>query len=124
MRTGLPEVMAVGVAIALLSIPPTLGWIPRNRLYGFRVPATLRSDAVWYAINRRFGIELIVVGIALGVLATSLDAAGLDTPAGRAIGVLAMVASLLATTVRGWKAANRLEQTLGAPPRSSPRGQR
>ena len=47
MSIGLAEVTAVGVLLAVLSIPPALGWVPRNRVYGFRVPATLRSDAVW-----------------------------------------------------------------------------
>lgn len=112
MRLGLAEVMWVGIVVAVLSIPPTLGWVPRNRMYGFRVPATLRSDVVWYSINRRFGRELIVIGTTLAVLAVSLDAAGLDTPAGRAAAVIAMIASLLATTARGWRAANRLERTL------------
>lgn len=77
-----------------------------------RVPATLRSDAVWYAINRRFGLELIIVGVALAAMAAAMDAAGLDTPAGRAVAVVAMIASLLTTTVRGWKAANRMELRL------------
>jgi hypothetical protein len=80
-------------------------------VYGFRVPATLRSDAVWYAINRRFGRKLIVIGMVLATMAISLDAAGLDTPAGRVIASVAMVESLLTTTVRGWKAANRLERS-------------
>ena len=112
MRPGLAEVMAVGIMLAVLSIPPTLGWVPRNRLYGFRVPATLRSDTVWYSINRRFGIEVMVVGIALAALAASLDAMGLDTPAGRAVAIIATLASLLTTTVRGWRAANRMERRL------------
>ena len=112
MRLGLAEVTAVGIVLAVLSVPPTLGWVPRNRLYGFRVPATLRSDAVWYAINRRFGRELIVIGVALAAMAAWLDAAGLDTPAGRAIAGIAMIASLVTTTVRGWKAANRMERAV------------
>jgi hypothetical protein len=67
---------------------------------------------VWYSINRRFGCELIVIGLGLAAMATLLDIAGFDTPAGRAVAVAAMVASLLITTVRGWKAANRMEQRL------------
>jgi uncharacterized membrane protein len=112
MRFGLAEVTLVGMAVAVLSIPPTLGWVPRNPVYGFRVPATLRSDRVWYAMNRRFGRELIVVGIALATIGTLLDAAGLDTPTGRAVAVVAMIASLVTTTVRGWRSANRMERSL------------
>jgi hypothetical protein len=65
---------------------------------------------VWYSVNRRFGRELIIIGIALAVMATSLDMAGFDTPAVRALALIVMVASLLTTTVRGWKAANRMER--------------
>jgi hypothetical protein len=112
MRLGLAEVAFAGVVLAVLSIPPTLGWVPRNQVYGFRFPATLRSDAVWYAINRRFGRELIVIGMVLATMAISLDAAGLDTPASRTVAGVAMVASLPTTTARGWRAANRLERRL------------
>ena len=110
MRPGLAEVTLVGILLAVISIPPTLGWVPRNRLYGFRVPATLRSDSVWYAINRRFGRELIAIGVGLAALAVLLDTAGLDTPAGRTIALIVTVGSLLTTTVRGWRAANRMER--------------
>jgi uncharacterized membrane protein len=81
-------------------------------MYGFRVPATLRSDRVWYSINRRFGRELIVIGVTIAAMAMLLDVAGFDTSAGRAVAVMAMIASLLTTTVRGWKAANRMERSL------------
>src|SRR5688572_3535999 len=109
---GLAEVTVIGIVLMVVSIPLALGWIPRNRLYGFRVPATLRSDAVWYAINRRCGREAIMVGAALAVLATSLDAAGFDTRAGRAIAAAALFGSLLLMTVRGWRAANRLARAM------------
>jgi uncharacterized membrane protein len=107
---GLAEVTFVGILLAVLSIPLALGWVPPNRLYGFRVPATLRTDAVWYAINRRFGREWIVIGAALAAAAASLEAAGFDTPAGRAVAVVTMFALLLTMTVRGWRAANRMER--------------
>lgn len=110
MRPGLAEVTLVGILLAVLSIPPTLGWVPRNRLYGFRVPATLRSDTVWYSINRRFGRELIAIGLGLAALAIMLETAGFDTQTGRIIAVIVTIASLLTTTVRGWRAANRMER--------------
>jgi hypothetical protein len=115
---GLAEVALFGFLVALLSIPCAIGWVPRNRFFGFRVPATLRSDAVWYAINRRFGIELILIGTVLAGLAVSMEAAGLDSPNGRLIGAVAMFGSILTTTVRGWRAANRLERELGDPGRN------
>ena len=108
---GLAEVSIFGIVLIVVSIPLALGWVPRNRLYGFRVPATLRTDAVWYAINRRFAREAIVVGAVLAVLAASLDAAGFDTRAARAIANVALLGSLLLMTVRGWRAANRMERS-------------
>lgn len=112
MSIGLAEVTMVGVVLMVVCIPLALGWIPRNRLYGFRVPATLRSDAVWYAINRRFAREAIVVGAVLAALATSLDAAGFDTPASRGVAAVGLFASLMTMAVRGWRAANRMEREL------------
>ena len=38
---------ALGPVLILMSIPLLFRWVPRNRLYGFRVAATLRNDAVW-----------------------------------------------------------------------------
>jgi len=47
----------------------------------------------------------------LAALAVLLDTAGLDTPTGRTIALIVTVPSLLTTTVRGWRAANRMERT-------------
>ena len=113
---GLADVAFVGILVAVVSVPPALGWVARNSIYGFRVPATLRTDAVWYAINRRFGWELIVIGALLAVLSVSLEAAGFDTPAGRAVAASCMVGALLTTIVRGWRAANRMERERQGPP--------
>ena len=106
----LAEITLVGIVLAVLSIPPTLGWVPRNRMYGFRVPATLRTDPVWYAFNRRFGWELIAIGACLAATGAAFDAAGLNTRLGLSIANVALVVSLLWTTVRGWRAANRMER--------------
>jgi hypothetical protein len=37
---------ALGPVLLVLSIPLLLRWVPRNYVYGFRIAATLRSDAV------------------------------------------------------------------------------
>ena len=111
---GLADVAFVGILVAVVSVPPALGWVRRNSIYGFRVPATLRTDAVWYAINRRFGWELIVMGSVIAVLSVSLEAAGFDTPACRSVATNCMVGTLLTTTVRGWRAANQMERRLKA----------
>ncbi len=38
-----------------LSIPLILGVVPRNRLYGVRVPETMADERLWYAVNRLTG---------------------------------------------------------------------
>ena len=55
--TPLPLVLVV------VSLPLAFGLVPRNRLYGFRVPSTMASDAVWYRANRIFAVALIAAGI-------------------------------------------------------------
>lgn len=109
---ALADVAFVGIVIAVASVPPALGWVPRNSIFGLRVPATMRSDAVWYAINRRFGWEFCAAGVLLAALAVMFDAAGFDTPTGRAIAGTAMIGGLLTITVRAWRAANRMERPL------------
>ena len=51
------------ILIILVAVPLILEWIPRNRLYGFRTPRTLESDAVWYRANKMAGILLTVAGV-------------------------------------------------------------
>jgi uncharacterized membrane protein len=48
------------IVIGIAAIPLVLGWIPRNRFYGVRVPKTLSDDRVWYRANRFGGCALIV----------------------------------------------------------------
>lgn len=52
------------ILILLLAIPLARGRVRRNRLYGFRTPATLASDRVWYAANAAAGKYLVVGGAA------------------------------------------------------------
>lgn len=48
-----PEMVAF--VIAATAAPLLLDWIPPNRLYGFRIPATLASPETWYRANRLMG---------------------------------------------------------------------
>jgi uncharacterized membrane protein len=50
------------ILIILVSVPLIFGWIPRNRFYGFRIPRTLASDAIWYPANKMAGILFAVAG--------------------------------------------------------------
>jgi hypothetical protein len=94
---------AVGPVLIVLSIPLMFGWVPRNRLYGFRVPATLRDDEVWYAINARSARQFCALGLALVTLEFVLPPSLRDaTLAGLAFGGFAAI------TIANWRRANRL----------------
>ena len=61
-----------GVIVIAVSVPMILRRVPRNRIYGFRTPRTLRSDAVWYPANRFAGIAMACAGFAWAVAAVTV----------------------------------------------------
>lgn len=66
-------------ALALLGIPQWIAMVGPNRFYGVRTPATLRDEAVWYAVNRAAGRDLVVAGgtgLALSLLLPVLGVSG------------------------------------------------
>jgi len=99
---------ALGPVLVLMSIPLLFRWIPRNRLYGFRVAATLRNDTVWYDVNARSARHFLLLGsimVALEfVLPRSLRNEVLSTLA---------IAGLAVITIVNWRRANRLAGELG-----------
>ena len=100
---------AIGPRLLVLSVPLMLRWVPRNRLYGFRVPATLRDDEVWYAINASTGRQTVGLGCLMVALEFVLPLAVLGNGVLSAVGVLGLV---LITTL-GWRRANQLAQVRG-----------
>jgi uncharacterized membrane protein len=66
---GLTGLLLIGV-----SVPMLLGWVPPNRLYGFRTSKTLSDARIWYEANRLSGAAGIVAG-ALMVAITAVGAA-------------------------------------------------
>jgi hypothetical protein len=95
----------LGPLLIILSIPLLFRWVPRNGLYGFRVPATLRSDAVWYEVNARSARHFIL----LGALLVALDFAIPLSLRDAILGSIA-VAGLVVVTVVNWRYANRLSR--------------
>ena len=51
-----------GFVLFAVGVPLLRGWVPRNRLAGFRTPKTLSNDRVWYDANRVAGRDLMIVG--------------------------------------------------------------
>lgn len=50
------------VMVAALGVPLWVGMVPPNRFYGVRVAATLRDEALWYAVNKAAGRDRVAVG--------------------------------------------------------------
>jgi uncharacterized membrane protein len=104
----LSGIFALNSLLAVLSMPFLWELVPRNRFYGFRVPATLSDDQVWYTMNRRVSREMIIAGFALAFCAAVADLAGLDTPVARALLSIATLTAIATMIAKGWLAANRL----------------
>ncbi|MCH2145994.1 MAG: SdpI family protein [Phycisphaerales bacterium] len=49
--------------VILVGVPMALGKVPPNRIYGVRLPITLRSRAAWDAANRHYGWWLVASGL-------------------------------------------------------------
>lgn len=54
---GASAVVLIGIAVPLI-----LRSVPPNRFYGFRVPATLNDERLWYDVNARAGVDMLLVG--------------------------------------------------------------
>lgn len=62
----------LSTVIVALGIPLWVGMVPPNRFYGVRAAATLADEAVWYAVNKAAGRDMVAVGGVLLVLSTTL----------------------------------------------------
>jgi hypothetical protein len=56
-----------------LAIPLFRRRVPPNWTYGFRLPSTMADERVWYDMNARAGLHMIVIGIAYCVLFTIIQ---------------------------------------------------
>ena len=92
----------IGPLLMLVSIPLIFRWIPRNRLYGFRIPATLSSDSIWYEANALSGRHMFFLGALMVALELALPK-DLRIVTLRAVGVVGVVVCVAAD----WRTANR-----------------
>ena len=99
---------ALGPVLVLMSIPLLFRWVPRNRLYGFRVAATLRDDVVWYDVNARSARHFLLLGSVMVALEFMLP----RSLRNEFLSAIAVV-GLVVTTVVNWRRANRLARELG-----------
>jgi len=54
------------------AIPLLRRQVPPNRWFGFRTPSTVRDPALWYEVNYRAGVDLLVTGLLLAACAAIL----------------------------------------------------
>lgn len=57
-----------------LGVPLLRRKVRPNLLYGFRTPATLRDEQLWYEVNAHAGGDLIGIGVVLAVMTLVLQA--------------------------------------------------
>jgi hypothetical protein len=57
--------VGIGLVLAAVSLPLSLGWIPPNVFYGFRVRKTLEHPEIWYPVNKYVGERLLVDSLLL-----------------------------------------------------------
>jgi uncharacterized membrane protein len=93
-----------------LSVPLIRRTVRPNRLYGFRTPATLKDERIWYEVNAKTGVDLLVVGAgALGIVVVHV--AGLISDMVATVASLVwLTCGLLAMTVHGLVLISRMKQ--------------
>jgi uncharacterized membrane protein len=109
----IPELLfpLVGVLLALLGWPLATRRVGPNRWYGLRVPATFADRQVWFDANALTGRDMIGLGVTVAAVSLLLPRiVRLPEPiySGICAGILGLGAMVL--TVRGWRAANRIQQ--------------
>jgi hypothetical protein len=96
---------AIGPILVVLSIPLMLRWVPQNRFYGLRIPATFCNESVWYDVNASHGRHLLLLGGLMVALEFALPLA-IRTPVLATIGFV----GLAGIVAFDWRAANRLRR--------------
>jgi hypothetical protein len=98
--------LAVALSLAGLGHPLAKRKVARNVLYGFRSPATLSDDTVWYEVNARAGRALRNLGLVL--IPVTLLTAWMPLMMCLVVCNVVLIVPLIVITVRNWTLANRL----------------
>lgn len=103
-----PLFVGSALLLVILAVPMIRRRVPQNDLYGLRVPATFADEWVWYEANARSGLDLLVLGLLLLVMALTLPLVDLpDWTYALVWSAVAVVGALVMAAV-GWRRANRL----------------
>jgi uncharacterized membrane protein len=99
----------VGVSFVVIGVLGLRGSLRRNRYFGVRTPAALRSDEAFTLANRVAGLPTLVAG-AVGVLGSVTSLALSTAIIPLAVGTVGMFAIVLAGAVAGHRAAEALPE--------------
>jgi len=105
-------------AMAMLMI--VIGWplwanrIRPNWWYGFRTPATLRDERIWYPVNHETGGWLMGTGLVTLPVVIATFALDLPVPHLALVNMAPFVTGLLLMVVRGFWRIHRLKQEFTA----------
>ncbi len=101
--------VAVGILMVVAGAPLKLRKVPPNRIYGLRIPSTLRDEAVWYGANQTTGSFLLIVGLLTAGVAIGLELVpAVDQKTSAIVCVVVLLSGLALTAWKGIAVASRL----------------
>ncbi|MFN8062021.1 MAG: SdpI family protein [Vicinamibacterales bacterium] len=98
-----------GVLLAAMGWPFIRSMVPPNRVFGLRLPVTLRSERVWYEANRRAGFDMVLGGAV--IVGVSAALAGADLPTQRRLLPTIVVLVVVVLAVKGTVVAYRIARS-------------
>jgi uncharacterized membrane protein len=102
-------VLLVGVSFGVIGGLGLRGTLRRNRFFGVRTEAAMRSDEAFTLANRVAGLPTLVAGLA-GVIGAATSLALRDAILPLGVGVVGMLAIVVAGAATGNKAAEALPE--------------
>jgi hypothetical protein len=101
-------VLIVGLSFGVVGALGLRGALRRNRFFGVRTEAAMRSDEAFTLANRVSGLPTVVAGV-VGILGAATSLA-LHSIVPLAVGVVGMLAIVVAGAATGTKAADALPE--------------
>ncbi|HTI24479.1 MAG TPA: SdpI family protein [Kutzneria sp.] len=101
-------VLIVGLSFAVVGALGLRGALRRNRFFGVRTEAAMRSDEAFTLANRVSGLPTVVAGL-VGILGAATSLA-LHSIVPLIVGVVGMLAIVVAGAATGTKAADALPE--------------
>ena len=103
-------ILGCDAVLAAIALPLALRKVRRNFVYGFRTPATLSDDRIWYEANAHFGRGLLVASIVGAAAIVALSQAGLAPRTLLNASIAALVLPDFAATVATFRYVGALKR--------------